>query len=345
MGVVAQGNVWRHLLFLAVLPAFLVMALFYIIGMPGDSYSGPLPPLDKEETEIREWLEKHVGTLAGSIGERNLWRYEGLQAAARYIEETFRRAGYKVGLQEFVVEGKVVKNIEIEITGRSLPEEIVVVGAHYDTVPGSPGANDNATGTAGVLELARLLSDRRLARTVRLVAFANEELPFFESDQMGSRVYARRSRERGEKIIAMLSIETIGYYSDEKGSQQYPSPFSLFYPDTANFIGFVANLSSRSLVRQSIASFRRHTAFPSEGVAAPGWMTGIGWSDHWAFWKEGYKAIMITDTALFRYGAYHGPADTPDKIDYDRTARVVAGIARVVTELAGSPAGEDIRDG
>lgn len=345
MGIIAQGNVWRLLLFFAILAGFLVMAFFFTTRMPGSSYSGPLSTLGKEETELKERLEKHVGVLAGTIGERNFWRYEKLQAAASYIEETLEEVSYKVARHEFVVEGKLVKNIEVEIAGHSLPEEIVVIGAHYDSVPGSPGANDNATGTAAVLELARLLAGRKLPRTLRLVAFANEELPFFKSDQMGSLLYARRSREHGEKIVAMLSVETIGYYSDKKGSQQYPAPFSLFYPDTANFIGFVANLSSRSLVRQGIGSFRRHTAFPSEGIAAPGWVTGVGWSDHWAFWKEGYKAIMVTDTALFRYGPYHTSEDTPDKVDYDRTARVVAGIARVVAELAGSPAGEVIRDG
>jgi hypothetical protein len=133
----------------------------------------------------------------------------------------------------------------------------------------------------------------------------------------------------------MFSIETIGYYSEGEGSQHYPFPFSFFYPSTANFIGFVGNIASQDLVHRSIASFRRHTAFPSEGVAAPGWMTGIGWSDHKSFWREGYPALMITDTALFRYAYYHTREDTPDKVDYDRTARVVAGLARVVAELAG----------
>jgi Zn-dependent M28 family amino/carboxypeptidase len=183
--------------------------------------------------------------------------------------------------------------------------------------------------------MARLLGSQRLARTVRLVAFVNEEPPFFLTGDMGSRFYARRSRERSEKIVAMFSLETIGYYSDAKGSQHYPFPFSLFYPNTANFIGFVSNISSRDLVRQSIASFRQHTAFPSQGAAAPGWMTGIGWSDHWSFWREGYPAIMVTDTALFRYAHYHTPEDTPDKIDYARTARVILGLARVIAELAG----------
>jgi len=208
------------------------------------------------------------------------------------------------------------------------------VGAHYDSVSGSPGANDNGSGVAALMEVARLFAQKRFARTVRFVAFVNEEPPFFQTHQMGSWVYAMQCREKKEKIKAMLSLETIGYYSDQMKSQYYPFPFSLFYPNKGNFIGFVGNLSSRNLVRRCVESFRKHTQFPSEGAAAPGWITGIGWSDHWAFWKEGYPAVMITDTALFRYRHYHSITDTPDKIVYDRTAQVVAGISRMVAELA-----------
>ena len=174
-------------------------------------------------------------------------------------------------------------------------------------------------------------------RTVKFVAFANEEQPFSNTREMGSLVYATQAREQGEAITAMLSLETIGSYSDSAGSQLYPFPFSVFYPDTANFIGFVGNLSSRKLVRQALASFRQTTDFPSEGVAAPGWMPGIGWSDHWSFWQTDYPAIMITDTALFRYAYYHDPKDTPDKLDYPRTARVVMGLSQVVKALANDP--------
>ena len=148
-------------------------------------------------------------------------------------------------------------------------------------------------------------------------------------------MYASRSRNRGEDIVAMISIETIGYYSDDSNSQQYPMPFSFFYPNTGNFIGFVGNISSSQLLRRAIALFRKHSKFPSEGIAAPGWITGIGWSDHWSFWKEGYPAIMITDTAPFRYKHYHTLQDMPDKIEYSRMARVVAGISKVVGGIAG----------
>jgi Zn-dependent M28 family amino/carboxypeptidase len=227
-----------------------------------------------------------------------------------------------------------VENLEGEIAGTQKPEEIVLVGAHYDSVPVSQGANDNASGVAAVLEIARLLRTEPFSRTVRFVAFVNEEPPFFQTGEMGSRVYASQSRKRGEKIIAMISLETIGYYSNKKGSQNYPFPFSLFYPDTADFIGFVGNTASRQLVHQVIGLFRKKTLFPSEGIAAPTWILGIDWSDHWSFNEEGYPALMITDTAFFRYDAYHTRQDTPDKIDYERMARVVRGISDIVCELA-----------
>jgi len=329
---------WKRMLLWGslVLALLLGSAYYVILSMPGHSYVGTLPPLSADELPVRDHLTQHVQALAGKIGERHIWRPAALDQAVRYIEATWHGQGYTVARQPFEVEGQTVYNLAVEFPGGSRRDEIVLVGAHYDTVPGSPGANDNATGTAAVLELARLLIGQQLPRTVRLVAFVNEEVPFFQHDTMGSWVYAHQSRARGERIVAMLSVETIGYYSDAMGSQHYPLPFGLFYPRTGNFIGFVGNIASRALVQRSLAAFREHTALPSEGVAAPGSMTGIGWSDHWAFWHEGYPALMVTDTALFRYAPYHTREDTPDQINYDRTARVVVGLAHVVTTLAGA---------
>ena len=165
----------------------------------------------------------------------------------------------------------------------------------------------------------------------------NEEPPFFQTRQMGSLVYARACRERRENIAAMITPETIGYYSDQPGSQTFPIPLlKMMYPSTGNYITFVGDIGSAWLVRDCVRSFRSHTKFPSEGGAAPGSITGIGWSDHWSFWQAGYPGIMITDTAPFRYPYYHTPDDTPDKLDYDRLARVVAGLARVTSGLADS---------
>lgn len=325
-----RTGIWVWLALMLALAA----GLRYMTHMPGSSHAGPLPPLSGAEAELRDRLGRHVAVLAGEIGERNLWRHEALEASAGYIEQAFRAAGYGVTSQHYTAQGKTVRNLEAVLPGASHAAEIVLIGAHYDSVAGSPGANDNASGVAALLEVARLLAREQPARSVRFVAFVNEEPPYFYTEEMGSRVYARRARERGENIVAMLALETIGYYVDTPGSQHYPFPFSPFYPDTGNFVAFVGNLASRELVQACLASFRSRAAFPAEGIAAPGWMGGIHWSDHWSFWREGYLAIMVTDTALYRYAHYHAQTDTPDKIDYERLARVVAGLAEVTRDLA-----------
>jgi len=319
------------------LAILLIGALVYIPQMPGKSYTGPLAPLTAEEKEIRGRLAAHVGMLAGSIGERNLRHYQALLASADYIEQTFARAGYRSRSEPFESRGKPVRNIFVEKRGSANPEETLLVGAHYDSVLGSPGANDNSSGVAALLELARLLADRELPRTLRFVAFVNEEQPFSYSQEMGSLVHALAARERGDRILAMLSLETIGYFSDAPNSQHYPFPLRWFYPSTGNFIGFVGNLGSRKLVRQTMRSFRRQVRFPAEGAAVPEWVRGVGWSDHWSFWQAGYRAMMVTDTAFYRYPHYHTREDTPDKVDYERTARIVAGLTRVIQDLASGP--------
>ncbi len=299
-------------------------------------YKNKTQVLTDGEKELQGRLQGHVQVLAADIGERNIWHPKELAEAAQFIEAEWRRQGYEVRRQNYKAREREVYNLEVELAGSRQPGEIIVVGAHYDSVLGSPGANDNGSGVAALLELSRLMREGKLDKTVRFVAFVNEEPPFFLSREMGSQVYAARAREMKEQIVAMLSLETIGYYSEQPGSQRYPFPFSFFYPDTANFIGFVGNIRSRSLMQEALASFRKHSSFPAEGVAAPGWMTGIGWSDHWAFWKQGYPAIMVTDTALFRYDFYHASADTPDKLVYDRMAQVVRGLYHLIAELAGS---------
>ena len=304
-----------------------------MIWMPGTSDRGPLPALTADDTVLREALRQDVEELAGSIGERNLVRSRGLERAAGFLEASLASAGYAVRRHAYQVDGKSVANLEAELVGSSRPDEIVIVGGHYDSVEGSPGANDNATGAAAVLALARAFAHRSPARTLRFLEFVNEEPPYFKTPAMGSVVYASRCRASREKIVAMLSLETIGYYTDEPGSQRYPFPFNLFYPSRGDFIGFIGNLSSRGLVHDAIRSFRRHARFPSEGIAAPSAIAGINWSDQWAFWQHGYPAAMVTDTAFYRYPHYHTREDTPDKVSYDRLALVVRGLERVVEDL------------
>lgn len=280
-------------------------------------------------------LRTDIETLAGAIGERNIWRFDALRRAAAHITTAFDASGYAPQSQSYGVQGLRVENVEASITGSLQPAEIVVVGAHYDTVRDCPGANDNATGVAAVLDLARRFAGVPRPCTIRFVAFVNEEPPFFQTSAMGSVVYANEAKRRGDRIRAMLSLETIGFYSDRPHSQQYPLPLNVFYPNTGNFIGFVANVRSARLLRTAQQAFKARTPFPVQGAAVPAAIPGVGWSDHWAFWQAGYQAIMVTDTAPYRYPWYHTPQDTPDKISIDRMTQVVDGLEHVVHVLAG----------
>jgi Zn-dependent M28 family amino/carboxypeptidase len=322
-----------------VLFALLVMVCLegwrVMMKMPGKSYTGKLPPLTPIEMALRDALQQDVNVLAEDIGRRNYLHYSGLMAAANFLENQMVQAGYRVERQSYSIDQQTYDNLVVEIPGGDRADEIVVIGGHYDSVHLSPAANDNASGSAATLELAKRFADQHPARTLRFVQFVNEEPPFFWTEQMGSLVYAKRCKQRQENIVAMLSLETMGYYSDAVGSQKYPIPLGLIYPLQGNFISFIGNVASGALVRQAIASFRQHTQFPSEGAALPNALPGVGWSDHWAFWQQGYPAVMVTDTAPFRYPHYHTDADTPDKLDYDRLARVVFGLTRVIADLAG----------
>jgi hypothetical protein len=318
--------------------------------MPGKNVS-KAEPLSPDEIVLRGELRADVQKLAGEIGERNMQHYAELNAAADFIEDSFSRAGLRTRRESYEIGGQACHNIEAEISGSqqgaasaeptaakaavSSPPQIVVIGAHYDSVFGSPGANDNGTGVAATLALARRFASAKPKQTLRFVAFVNEEPPYFLSDEMGSQVYARRCKERGDNISAMISLETIGYFSDAPNSQKYPSPgLGLFYPNVGNFIGFVSNVHSRALLRRVIAVFREQAKIPSEGASLPPFIPGVSWSDQWSFWQHGYRAIMVTDTAPFRYPYYHSSNDTPDKLDYDRFTLVVSGMEKVIQQLA-----------
>jgi hypothetical protein len=330
---------WRTLLGCGLLAAAaMLLAWWVMIRMPGKSYRGDPPPLDDELAKLRSELRRHVEKLAGDIGERNLQHYPELLEAADYIEAELTAAGYEAARQEYKTRGYACYNLEAQLRGAVKPKEIVIVGAHYDSVVGTPGAGDNASGVAAMLALAKRFSGRQTARSLRFVAFVNEEPPYFQTPDMGSWVYARRCRKANENIVAMLSLETIGYYTDEPGTQQYPPPYGALYPREGNFIAVIGNVGSRPLVHRTVEAFRRHAKFPSEGGAIPGDVPGAGWSDHWSFWQEGYPGVMITDTALFRYPYYHSPDDTPDKLHYDQMARVVDGLETVIADLAGGEA-------
>jgi hypothetical protein len=308
--------------------------LWRMTQMPLTSYRGPLPPLSVAQSELARRLEDDVRYLSVKIGQRNIPHAGSLQASTDYVRGVLARAGYPVVEHTYAVEGYNVSNLEVQLVGAAPNEPAIIVGAHYDSVVGTVGADDNATGVAAVLELARDLQGTRLRRTVRLVFFVNEEPPYFQTGHMGSLVYARQLRQAGVPVSAMISLEMLGYYSDVPGSQKYPSGLGWFYPSRGNFIGFVGNTASRDLARRAVREFRRSAKFPSEGLAAPTDWPGVGWSDQWSFWQVGYPAVMITDTALFRYPYYHTAEDTLKEIDFEKMARVVEGIRSVVVDLA-----------
>ena len=299
-----------------------------MIRMPGSSYSGePTEPAPDLVTELRRDVEH----IAGTIGERNFYTPREYRAAAAWIEGELRRAGYKPSRQTFESHGEACSNIEVERPGNG---EIVIVGAHYDSIQGCPAANDNGTGVAATLALARRFAKRETKRTLRFVLFANEEPPSFQTDDMGSLHYARRCKQRNENVVAMLSLETLGYFTDEPDSQHFPAkPMRLAYGDKGNFVAFVGNVGSAGLVRRALKTFRDHAKVPSHGLATFAAVPGVGWSDHWAFWQVGYNAIMVTDTAPYRYAHYHERTDTPDKLKYEPFARVVEALVPVIAEL------------
>ncbi len=282
-------------------------------------------------------LKTHVQKLAGEIGERNVFCFSALVEAANYLGREWTDQGYEVVSQPYVAGRVECKNLEITHWGQAKRQQIVLVGAHYDSIQGGPGADDNASGVAALLEISRCLTSRPTERTVRFVAFVNEEPPFFFWNQMGSMVYAGAARRRGDDIRVMLSLEMLGYYDRRPKSQRYPPFLGFLRPSEGNFIAFVSNLRSRKHLRYTVALFRAHSGFPAEQVAAPGIIPGISWSDHLAFWRQGYPALMVTDTAFYRYPYYHTPLDTPDRLDYEALAQVTDGLVRTVEGLANDP--------
>lgn len=312
--------------------------LYRATSMPRESFEGELPEPDAEEEDAARRLRANVEVLALELGERNLQHPAALSQTRDHLQAQVRELGLTPVLEGYSVGGETVANVVAELKGTSRPEAIVLVGAHYDSARGTRGANDNATGVATLLELARAMAGTEHACTLRLVWFVNEEPPHFKRASMGSDVHARRAHERGDALTAMLSLETLGYYTDEPGTQRYPSPFmAALYPDRGNFVAFVGTSPSRALVRRALDVFRKTTPFPSEGMAAPPGLTGADWSDHWAFAREGYQAIMVTDTAYFRDPHYHRDTDHGAQIDYRRLAAVSSGIQEVVRALCREP--------
>jgi hypothetical protein len=298
----------------------------------------PLTALPRADRKLVAELQTSVRALSEKIGERNTKKHWELASAADFIADQLTAAGYEVGRHGFEVDDVIAQNLEVDVRGTERGDEILVVGAHYDSAPGSPGADDNASGTAALLALARQFREQKLRRSVRFVFFANEEPPHFQTDRMGSVLYAKHALARGDRMVGMLSLESLGVFSDAKGSQRYPAELRDKHPTTGNFIAVVSDTASGGLCRRFAKLMQQGGPVPVEHDALPGDLPGVGWSDHWAFWQIGVPAIMITDTAPFRSAHYHKATDTADRLDYERMAHVVVSLGRSVRELANQPA-------
>lgn len=290
------------------------------------------PPDAALPPSLEPRLRAHVDHLAVTIGSRSSRTPERLAAAADYLEAELDGAGV-VQRETYEARGQTFTNLVFEVVGTDVPEEVVVVGGHYDCVPSTSGADDNATGTAATLELALRFAARPAARTLRFVFFTNEEPPFFQEDDMGSVVHARALRAAGVNVVTMFSLEMLGFYSDEPDSQELPLGLAGLFPTTANFIAFVSNGESTDQLVEAHDAFRE-SGFPAERLAAPGSIPEAGFSDHWSFWQEGYPGVMVTDTAFLRNPHYHERTDTPATLDFERYAAVVEGLSGMLEVIA-----------
>jgi Zn-dependent M28 family amino/carboxypeptidase len=284
---------------------------------------------------IESNLVETVGHLSRAIGERSVIDPQKLDMTAAYIEERLRNSGCTVKRQPFTYRNATYSNIIAEVEGlRERGDGILVIGAHYDTVAGTPGADDNASGVAGLLELARLTASNPMGRTVHFVAFSLEEFPAFRTKHMGSYFYASLLKDRATRVYGMISLEMLGYYCETEGCQLYPSSlFRLFYPSRGNFISFVGNLSSRSFMHAVKESFVAASGLPVRSLTGISLIPGVDFSDHRNFWKLGYPAFMITDTAFYRNPNYHGPGDTAETLAYGKMADLVAGLYEAFSKL------------
>jgi hypothetical protein len=306
----------------------LLLAIFPLAGLFGRSRARVSPPVDPAR------LEAHVRKLAETFVPRDEAHPENLDRAAGYIRGELQEAGGRVEDQPFEVNGMAYRNV----IARFGPEtkERTVVGAHYDAAGPYPGADDNASGVAGLIELARLLGRNPPRTEVELVAFSLEEPPYFGSSAMGSAVHAASLRRRGVRLRAMIGLEMIGYFTDAPESQQFPLPaLKPFYPSTGNFITVAGKLGQGALARRIKKAMRSASPLGVESIIAPASLPGISLSDHRNYWEAGYPAVMITDTAFYRNDNYHTASDTPDTLDYRRMAMVVQGLDAAVRALAG----------
>ncbi|WP_417910981.1 M28 family peptidase [Candidatus Electronema sp. PJ] len=308
--------------------AVAVAMLWVFIARPINFTSGIYKPEYQVDSLL---LQEHVRKLSKDFVPRDSEHPENLLRTAEYIKNALLPSADKVALQSFTVQKQQFVNVLAEYGPET--EEMLVIGAHYDVFSNLPGADDNASGVAGLIELGKLLKKIPLRTRVELVAWPLEEPPYFASSDMGSAVHARSLKEKGKQVKLMIALEMIGYFSDEKSSQQYPARLlQLFYPSRGNFIAVVDQVLSNQAQKVKSA-LNRFTDLPAYSINAPSFVPGIDFSDHRNYWAEGFPAVMVTDTAFYRNLAYHTAHDTYDKLNYEKMAKVVYGIFKYIQEI------------
>jgi len=315
---------------------FLFFSYWYMMKCEGNWKGEPLEKQMKAElSKMKKGMELDIEYLQklGPRNSENDTSYKQLCQSEEWIREKWESQGYTVKKQTFSYKGKEYSNLEIEIKGRIAPSEIIIVSAQYDTLPDSPGANNNGSGLAILFQLSQLLRKHNPERTLRLLNFVNEEDPFFGTEMMGSYQYAKSCRQRVEDIRVMLSLDALGVYKDEPGSQRLPFPFSIFYPDRGNFLAFIGNLQSRKYMVEVSKGFKKGSSFPIKVGVAPEWAKGAAWSDHSSFWKFGYPGIMVTDTGGFRSPYHTTKEDTMEKLNFEAMSRIVIGMYTCAVHL------------
>jgi hypothetical protein len=322
------------LFWLIVAGLFALSAGAYMTQMPGTTFRGKLPPLGNNEQDMADSLSRHVDALASDAGSRGTHNPTALNEAGDYIKSQLRHFGYDVANTECDEHGLTFSNYEVTVGGGRNPGDLIVVGAHYDSVMGSPGADANASGCAVLLEMARALNAHGGDRTIKLVFFAVGAGPMAGDEQSAAARYARDMHRRGDRVMAMLSLDSLGMYRDVAGSQTMPLPLSLVYPEVGNFVLFAGDLGSRDVVRASIEEFRKTARFPGEGLVQPQFMSPLALSDNEGFRMQDFPAIVVTDSGKLRNANVGAPLDTADKLDFSRMARVTDGLVHVVQTLA-----------
>lgn len=304
---------------------------------PGESFAGPPPELTVPQLSLAERLRRDVTALAGGIGRRDLYRPDQLHRAADWIAGRLAAAGLEPERLPVIRQGLTCDVVAARVAGRARPDALVVVGAHYDTAVNSPGANANASGVAVLLALAEALAPARPDVGLVFAAFPFSVRPSLQTEDMGALAFARHLDGQGAEVLAMLSLDSLGYFSDAPGSQDLPAPVKPFFPDVGDYVAIVGDLTSADLTRRVTGLFREHATVPSQTGVGPAPWDGIGWSDHWAFWQLGWPACVITDTAHYRDPESGRLGDTPERLDYETMARIAVALTAVVAELAEVP--------